>query len=226
MEIVKKHKNQKNHTKPSPTLKKYLLIQEICQNKNIPKEINHYIIQHYIDLRNQDLLNLLKDENPTMIAWDNVHIPINYYHLLTSIQIELINEFLLSRPRGQLNRPRDQQRYRYTKYNSFEYHYFLQSKKDYQLFLTLPIELRKCLAQPAKSLINITIAHQEDHRHIYSKDMTIPKVINEFQVIQVKSEFTTIKHNLLQPFNISIYADFVGYTPRPIIPEEKTLTLK
>jgi hypothetical protein len=220
MEIVKKHKNQKNQTKPSPTLKKYLLIQEICQNKSIPKEISHCIIQYCIALRNQNLLNLLKDKNPIMVAWDDVHIPINYYLLLTSIQIELINEILL-------NRLRVQQRYRHTKYNSLECHYFLQSKKDYQLFLTLPIELRKCLAQSSKSLINIVMRHQEDrHRHTYSRDMTIPKVINEFQVIQVKSEFTTIKHNLLQPLNISINGDFIGYTPRLIIPEQNTLTLK
>ena len=220
MEIVKKH------TQHSQSFKRYLLTQKICKKESFPKEIGYYIIHYYLALKNNHLLGLLKKEDLFMVAWDNVHIPINYYHLLTYIQIELIKEILSYRPPCvQYCHKCDKYKLDKRDYRLCEKDYFLESKKDYQLFLTLPIELRKCLAQAPKSLISWAIELQEDPRYNY-KDIIIPKAINAFQVIQVKSESTVIKHDLLQKLGAPIKAHYPGYTPRLIVPEEKQLSLK
>jgi hypothetical protein len=211
MEIVKSNGNQKKYA--HPFFEKYLLIQEICYKNNIPRDINKYITQYHIALRNNHLLSLLKNGHSFMLAWNNAHIPINYYHLLNNTQIQLLQEIFQSPSKTPIYLP---QYWRRQKRN-LEDHYFLQSEKEYQLFLTLPIELRKCLTKAPHSLI-----YWKTYLRKYnnSEDI-IPTVINAFQVIQVKSKLTKIKHKLLHLFNIPIDADFLGYTPQPIVPEEK-----
>jgi hypothetical protein len=223
MEIIKKRKNQKKYKQHSQTLKRYLLIQKICQRDNAPEEIGHYIIQYYIALSNNDLLERLNlNLNRFMVLWDDAHIPINYYHLLTNTQLVLMSEILSYRPPC-LQHYSKRKKYKLYKRGLYEGDYFLQSEKDYQLFLTLPIELRKCLAQAPKSLIDSAIELQENPLY---KDIPIPTVINASQVIQVKSESTLIKHDLLQKINVPIHANYPGYIPRLIVPEEKQLSLK
>lgn len=219
MEIIKKEKNQKKYTKPNKFKKytkpnkffeKYLLTQKICEQKSVPKEIQYYIMQYHIALKNNDLLRLLKKENPTMVAWDNAHIPINYYHLLNSTQIGFITDILLSPQRIYLYHPLPQCKAR-KKHLPCSLDYFLQSEKDYEFFLTLPIDLRKCLAQAPKSLINQACKLQENPHY---NGKSIP-------IIQVKSNLTEINHTALKLCNRPINADFFGYTPRLIVPEEK-----
>ena len=231
MVIIKKRKNQKQYNQHSQTFKKYLLIQKICQRDNAPKEIVHYIIHYYITLRNN---RLLKKVDRFMFLWDDAHIPINYYHLLNNTQLVLMSEILSYRPPC-VEYYSKRKKYKLYKRGFYERDYFLQSEKDYQLFLTLPIELRKRLAQAPKSLINDAIALQENywalrlqedpHDNDY-KDITIPKVINASQVIQVKNKSTLVKHHLLQKLNAPIKANYPGYTPRLIVPEEKQHSLK
>lgn len=217
MEIVKKNR------KPNTTLKKYLLTKEIGKNNDTPIEISNYITQHHITLLNNHLLDLLKDENSTMVAWDDAHIPVNYYLLLNYPQIELIKDVLLSS--SKIDLPYVPQYYERHRGNPYQWDYFIQSEDDYKLFLTLPIELRKCLAQAPKVLINWWTRHQQDPLSCY-KNIPIPTTVNPSQAIQVKSEFTIIKQWIQLQINMPLNATFLGYTPQPIVPEEKQLSLQ
>jgi hypothetical protein len=208
MEIIKSDEDYKKHN--HPFFEKYLLTREICHQKNIPQEINKHITQYHIALKNNYLLSLLKNKNPTLVKWCDAHIPLNYYHLLNNTQIQLLQEMF--RPSYSHPTPQLQCSLRQRRNNMDEHHYFLQSEEDYQLFLTLPIEIRKCLTKAPNSLT--------DRSSLYKT--LIPTAVNAFQVIQVKNIFTEMKHVfLLEILKKPINADFFGYIPQLIVPEEK-----
>lgn len=211
-EIVKKQ------LEPNPTFKKYLIIQEIDKNNQTPSEIS--LASSYIALEQECLKQGLLNKDRTMCAWDDVHIPINYHLILGPTHIRLLNNILL-------NPPKLTRHYTNRCYHSLDHHYFLQSKEDYQLFLALPIAVRKCLAQAPKLLIHNTkeLLDAANAFGIPNKVLTFPTKVNEHRTIQVvASPEIAEEHQKCLDCKVGFTAEFIYYVPRPIVPEEKQPT--
>lgn len=101
------------------------------QQKTLPKDITNHILHYYVDLKYKDFT----DKSPSFKSkwFENSNISKDYFYLTTKqikIMTELINtEHLLLT-------------------THHEIFYFLSSTKQYKLFLTLPISLRKQLVSP------------------------------------------------------------------------------
>jgi hypothetical protein len=92
-----------------------------------------------------------------------------------------------------------------------EVNYFLDSNKEYKLFLTLPIELRRHLTLAPESI-----------KSCYHSPISSP-YINQKKTIQIKTTPAKLISLVGQTYKDSHFYDSI---PKPIIPEEKTLTLK
>jgi hypothetical protein len=198
MEIITQNKDIKKKF-PYPINQKLLLIQKIYQKNNLPEDIINYIQEYSIALNNRDFQN---STDKFIIKWNDFRIPTTYYPLLTPKHISLLKELLTVQPyEYQLQtlcscgRP-----------EKIEFEYYLKSKKDYELFLTLPIELRKCLALLPSSAIN---------KLARSSTQKVNPIINSTQIICV--ECKTINWKMHEKFGFWYYECH----RLPIIPEEK-----
>jgi hypothetical protein len=192
MEIIKKSKNKTSYVpKINPD---YSLFKELLfyyqQKTSFPKELIYYILQYSIAIKNKDLLNTTI---PFITQWRYYHIPMVYFYLLTPEQTDLIKALFSSR------RIIIVDKYKYKE------HCILKSNKDYNLFLTLPTQLRTYLTQLPSS--------------ITTKICKIPA-----QTILVRNQLPPIIHNkqdTLRQYNL-ITDDFsFGYIHKPIFPENK-----
>ena len=101
------------------------------EEKNIPRDITNNILQYSVCLKNKDF----KENFPHKGIWDDFHIPIQYQYLLTAEQLNILGNVFKYRPQECLQ------------YEIYSRYYYLKSKKDYKLFLQLPIEVRSCLTK-------------------------------------------------------------------------------
>lgn len=141
MEIIKKNKHRKLHSTKNywvnPIIVQSMLTQRICDPYKLPTEIVKHITSYNIALKNNTFEN---NTNPFATKWNDFRIPTSYIFILTSEQMSLIQELLTSTP------------HRTTcVHGQCTLEYALKSKKDYALFLTIPLELRKCLTLLPKS---------------------------------------------------------------------------
>jgi hypothetical protein len=201
MEITQYSKDITKHTTanfPYPINQKLLLVQQIYQQNNLPRDVINHIQQYSI------ALDLQNSTDQFRIKWNDFRIPTIYYPFLTPKQKTLLTELLTSEPYWHKNYllPCD--------LDTIEFEYYLKSKKDYELFLTLPIDLRKCLALLPSSARNMLAV---------SSTQKINPKINPTQIICVG---TTLNGKMQKGLDFWYY-DHHKY---PIIPEEKQLSLK
>jgi len=187
MEIIKKKIKQRHITKNKHTniiTKEFFTTQRILDNnKTFPQEIIPQIRKYCILLQNKEL----EDNKRFAEKWNDFSIPLKFYPLLTPQQKKVIKYMLTSTPCVELLP------------NGPQVNYILKSIKQYDQFVTLPIELRKCLTLLPKSIV------EQVHLPYF------PFPINPGKTIQVK-----IKTADLLPND----GDFYGSIPKPIIPEE------
>lgn len=174
----------------NPIITSLFYIKEICDKNKIISEIMEYIKWYSFALKNTDFLNI---SELCLTNWHDFRIPTDHHWFLTSHQINLMQDLLTSSPySGTYDRVR-------------QIHYILKSKKDYRLFLTLPIEIRKCLTLMPKSEIEV-------QKQILPLERSLITQINVNRTIEVK--LTSKK-----PLSIK-QTQFVGSKPKPILPEE------
>lgn len=157
MQLFKNRKQTK--TEPSQTIyKKIFLTRIIGKNYTLPQEIVSEIVQYAPLLRKKDF-----DKNFIHIhQWDDFRIPLLYQYLLTPEQTNIMTQLFEYDP-GSCHYE-----------NRYRMHYSLDSKKDYKLFLTLPIEVRRCLTKLPQSaqmyLLSNSLANPDDN---INRDKTI-----------------------------------------------------
>jgi hypothetical protein len=128
---IKKNSAKKDD---SPSIKRLFYIQLIGTKNNLPNEIVTLLQQYTFQLNNK-----LFEQNFAHIAiWHSFCIPISYHQLLTTPQIRIIEELFQQNPLVRHKK-------------KVELYYILNSQKDYQTFLTLPIEVRKQLTKMPNS---------------------------------------------------------------------------
>jgi hypothetical protein len=202
MEIITQNKDTKKNS-PYPINQKLLLVKKVYTKNNLPKDVINYIQQYSIALNNRDFQN---STDKFIIQWNDFRIPTIYYLLLTPKHISLLKELLTAQPY-------EHQIHTLRSYGpeTIEFEYYLKSKKDYKLFLTLPIELRKCLALLPSSAIN---------KLATSSTQRANPTINSTQIICIEDK--TINWKMQEGFGFWHYE----HHRFPIIPEDKILTLK
>ena len=153
MEIVKAKKEHTKNSYPLTITNELFFARNMNKQNSMPKEIIEYILHYSIALKNRDFQN---STEPLVAAWNDYQIPTSYYHILKPKQKALLIELLTSTPLKNYNviSHRTHRSYQPKLYLT------LQSKKDYALFLTLPIGLRKCL-QLLPSSERELLAHEE-----------------------------------------------------------------
>jgi hypothetical protein len=167
-----------------------LLFTHTMHKRNIfPRDITQQIIWYCAVVRFQELI-----ENKKLFwdQWNDFRIPLMHLFFLTQEQMHLMPKLFNSI------------RYGLSMTQDVEMYHVLESKIDYKLFLTLPIELRQCLTLLPRAEIHIKSALNLESE---SLDSDTPIDINENRTIQVKNN----KH---------------GSTLRSIVPEEKTKNVK
>jgi hypothetical protein len=107
----------------------------IVHKKSIPKEIANHIVLYSAVLKNQDFENKV---DPFVYQWHQFKIPPSYSYFLNQKQYYLIKSLITSEPLEKKTFIKNQVIH-------LELYYTLPSKKDYKLFLTIPIELRRRL---------------------------------------------------------------------------------
>ena len=186
----KKHKKSSAMQWGNSIITSFMCIQKICAENKILPEIMNHIKWYSVALKEKDFLNT---SELCLYNWHDFRIPANYHYFLTLQQIHLMQDLLTSSP------------YSGSYDNIRQIHYILKSKKDYQLFITLPIELRKCLTLMPESEINL-------QKQILPLERSLITKINVNQTIEVK-------YKTKKPITIS-QTQFPGSKPKPILPEE------
>jgi hypothetical protein len=105
----------------------------MLEKEIIVTDIRNRILQYCIYLKNKDFL----EKFPYQKTWIDLCIPVQYQYLLTSQQLNTLGNVLLSNVFA--NKPKDS--------CTHKLYYRLPSKKDYELFLQLPVQLRICLTK-------------------------------------------------------------------------------
>ena len=144
MEIIKNNKNKKVHTEKNcwgnDIVTQLILTQRVCDKNKLPQEIITQIHAYNFLLKHKHFAN-----NFTCInQWNDFLIPTKYHYLLSPQQINILETLFKTKPCIFDS---------WDGYGVSGYMYFLPSKKDYKKFLTLPIELRKCLVKLPQSKI-------------------------------------------------------------------------
>jgi hypothetical protein len=186
MEIVKKLIPRK-HNNDDSINKELLFAHTIANNGILPREITKYIISYCAALKNKEF-----EYSPLKFQWFKNSVITCDYYFLTSQQKDLMNKLYISRCVGYAP-------------TSPEVSYFLDSTKEYKLFLTLPIELRK----------HVTLV-SDDIKSCYTSPIS-SLYINQNKTIQVKTtaaKLASIGGKTLQG------SHFYESIPKPIIPEE------
>jgi hypothetical protein len=196
-------------SKKTPFNNNYSIIKELLfahtmRKKNIfPRDITNYILHYSSSLKDK----IFAQNNETYaLSWKDFNIPSFYHHTLTQKQMTVIQYMLSSRA------------YTITfGYGQCAIHYSLKSEKDYRTFLTLPLELRKCLTQLPLSEINKQKQYKSPHtiqiggninadKTIFVKDLSKNKVKSGLTIFDIDNEG--------HPINFS------GCEKKLILPEE------
>lgn len=129
MEIIKK-KIYKKKSQQTFNLypHEFFFTLKMIEPHNLPQDIITRIRQYCLLLRHEDF----KNKFTCMNQWHDSFIPTKYQYLLSSQQINILENLFKDKPK-------------YSKFNG--YIYILPSTRIYKKFLTLPIELRKCLRE-------------------------------------------------------------------------------
>lgn len=184
MEIIKKNKVHKKHTLDDSINKELLFVHAITDKKFLSNEITKKIILPYCAaLKNKEF----EDRSETFKeTWFKDSLITRDYYFLTSQQKELMYKIITTR---------------FEALNQIDY--YLDSTKEYKLFLKLPIELRKNLTLLPNSIKSSLILLPGSS--LYS---------NPDKTIQVKTTFNTV---MIMAIANRYYDDGI---PKPIIPEE------
>lgn len=189
----RKLKENKKSSYNNLITKEFLFAKTIRNNNILSTTIICIILNYSRLLRDKDF----RDSTAAYAEqWRDFRIPTLYHHILSSKQMNLIQNLLTSEHFEGYS-PIDFSKELIQIYRPYEMHYCLKSKKDYKLFLTLPIELRQCLTQLPSSKTDYNII--------------IPENINPNKTILVKSIMAKITKE----------TDFTGYKAKLIVPEEK-----
>jgi len=140
MEIIKKNIYKKKH---KPTFNGYpyefFYTQKMITTHNLPKDIVAQIDQYCLLLRHEDF----KNNFTCMDQWQDLLIPTKYQYFLSSQHINILECLFKTKPI----------KYNNINTNRYYYYYVLPSKRIYKRFLTLPIEIRRCLVKLPQSKI-------------------------------------------------------------------------
>ena len=136
MEIIKKNIYKK---KGKPTFNLYhhefFFTQKMIATHNLPQDVVTQIRQYCLLLRHEAFKN-----NFTCIdQWQDFLIPTKYQYLLSSQHINILENLFQTKP--------------IEDNDTNIYFYVLPSKRIYKKFLTLPIEIRRCLIKLPQSKI-------------------------------------------------------------------------
>ena len=198
MEIIKEIKPQDY---PATIINELFFAHHLHKQNILAKDIINAILQYSIAIKNRDFN---ENTHPFVIHWKDCRIPTPYYHLLRSNQIDLLKEMLTCQPLSGAH----------SRFQARMY-YHLKSKKDYTLFLTLPLCLRECFKLLPTSMIQALGGEYE----------AINLKINPNITIQVQSPLTQIKHLIVDLHDSSLDSSrdntFFGYKPKLMLPEEK-----
>ena len=193
MEIVKKLIPRK-HNNDDSINKELLFAHTIANNGILPREITKYIISYCAALKNKEF-----KYSPVKFQWFKNSVITCDYYFLTSQQKDLMNKLYISRCVGYAP-------------TGPEVNYFLDSTKEYKLFLTLPIELRRHL-----TLVS------DDIKSCQISPLVSSPYINPKKTIQIKTPTARLISIVGQTYKDSHFYESI---PKPIVPEEEALTLK
>jgi hypothetical protein len=208
MEIIKKNKKEHKLNDNDSIIKELLFAHTITQKKILPKEITQQIILNCVELIHKDIDNLpnitsnhRKFKKSFKETWFASDTPIIDYYFTTTQQKELMKKILETEATciGQ----------------KITVDYFLDSPKEYKLFLTLPLNLRKNLTLLSQYLKNSVIKTR------YSDGVLVIEAqssyINADKTIQVRTTTAQVIALINQTYKGSHYCDSI---PKPIVPEE------
>jgi len=138
MEILKNIIKYNKHIKVNQTTIATLFAYN--QQEILCKDVTNHILHYYIDLKYKDFIN----NKPSFKSkwFENSNISIDYFYL-TEKQINIMQKLI------------DTERSLFRA--DHEVYYFLSSTKEYKLFLTLPLSLRKQLISPLRANTTTTI---------------------------------------------------------------------
>jgi hypothetical protein len=176
MKIIKKvkkhkpHKEQKN-TFRHPIITDFLVTQRMLNNKQLPPDIATQIRQLCIQLRNKTFENNFISLN----VWDDFAIPRYYHYYLTPEQTNCL-ELLMYRPPSRIPHPEEKR---------IAMHYNLNDKKEYNIFKTIPIEIRRYLTKLPQSA---------QGKHWYTNTD-----INEYKIVCVGNSASSTKGKFIIP---------------------------
>lgn len=195
MEIVKAKKEHTKNSYPHTITNELFFARNINKQNSMPKDILVYILHYSIALKNRDFQN---STDPLVAAWNDFQIPTSYYHVLKPKQKALLIELLTSTPL------KNYDVISHRTYRSYQPKLYLtlKSKKDYALFLTLPIEVRRCLR-----LLPLS------ERQLLAHEGIAIISINHKLTIQVKNKSAKISNEA--------GGRFCGYKPKLIVPEDQ-----
>lgn len=154
-----------------PIITDFLVTQRMLNSNILPKEITTQIQQLCIRLRDNDFENnfLYFD------IWNDFNIPRHYHWHLTSQQTHCLQQYFMYEP--SLIACHQEKR--------IAMHYSLNSKEDYKIFKTIPIEIRRCLTKLPQSKQGIDGYTNTD--------------INEYKILRVGDCYKGIKGKFIIP---------------------------
>lgn len=227
------------HTRPKKHTKKLKKNKKNCSDNSIikelfffekykpiilPSEIINQILEYSVRLRDRDF-----QSNFTTYAnkWRDFRIPIFYHHILTPQQINLMQHLFNNEHLIKINYTKDPHApYGYGIILHKKLYYTLKSEKDYQLFLTLPKNIRICLTKAPLSAVeemnrfnrmntNCRLEDVNDHRVNSNKTILVPSAKKaRINSIMIATGLHKISHQ---------HECFCHYKPKLIFPEEKKL---
>jgi hypothetical protein len=134
----------------------YFFIHKLFDKEKKPEQAIALIQQYILLLRHQ----YFQKHFTHIKEWNDFCIPIRYQYLLSSDQINLLQTLFHNRPisfeKQVFTFSRNSQYYIPYKEKN-EYLYVLPSKRDYNRFLKLPLEIRRCLACLPQSKIEVPL---------------------------------------------------------------------
>lgn len=162
MEIIKKRKKHKPHKEQKntfrhPIITDFLVTQKMLNDKQLHPDITTQMRQLCIQLRNKTF----EDNFLSLYTWDDFAIPRYYHYYLTPQQTECLDYFMYYKP-SQIPYPEEKR---------IAMHYSLDTKEDYKIFITIPIEIRRYLTKKPKS--------KQGQRGDTSTD------VNEYKILRV-----------------------------------------
>lgn len=191
----------------------------------LPPELIDKILTYSIQLRDRDFIN----NTDYTHRWCDFRIPLFYHHILAPQQINLMQHLLTAQHLIKVNYINDPHSNGEIVHK--ELYYTLESKKDYKLFLTLPKNIRICLAQtPLSTLEEINRFNQHAAMDVYCtlKALHNPQ-INGNKAILVPSIKKAIINDIMIAAGLhkvdKAHECFCYYKEKSILPEEKTLKI-